>query len=233
MCSVRRPARCSAAKHWSSVVRCVDQPRWSYPHAKSGQAGYSRLSSRQNSFTATRRFLVPQILLSAYFSSGPHAPVRFADIGTGLGILPRQLDCPEMFQRFTDDLAWPDGRPRFHRVPVTARFGLDRGSMPDLAWVHACYGRSDHYADLYQELVRAVRTPGVRDAHVAYVEADLVDTGSLARFLRQNKINVMTLSYILYELAPATRTRVLQTLLTHVRGSHLSGSRSALTWSSS
>jgi hypothetical protein len=55
------------------------------------------IRTRQNSFTSARRFLVPQVILSAYFAQQDGQEARFADFGTGLGILPRQLNSPEQF----------------------------------------------------------------------------------------------------------------------------------------
>jgi hypothetical protein len=120
------------------------------------------ISSRQNSFTSTRRFLVPQVLLSAYFARQDGQEVRFADFGTGLGILPRQLNAPEQYEAFAGDLVWPNGVPSFRRIPLSARMGVDQGPMPDLNWVHACYGESEYYAHLYSELLNAVAAPEVR-----------------------------------------------------------------------
>jgi hypothetical protein len=90
---------------------------------------------RQNSFTSARRFLVTQVLLSAYFAREDMQEVRFADFGTGLGILPRQLNAPEQYETFAADLIWPNGIPSFRQIPLAERLGVDRGPMPDLSWV--------------------------------------------------------------------------------------------------
>ena len=169
------------------------------------------LRGRQNSFTGVRRFLVPQVIFGAYFADRP-APVRFADLGTGLGIMPRQLNCRQLFDRFVGDLAWPDGRPRYRGIPLATRHAVDRGPFPDLDWVRHCYGPSGYYSDLYRELVIAAQTPEVRRCLVRYHELDLTDRGELARFLRRHRINVVNLCYTLYEMTPGTRREVLETV---------------------
>ena len=170
------------------------------------------IRSRQNSFTSARRFLVPQILLSAYFVREEIQEVRFADFGTGLGILPRQLNAPEQYQAFAADPIWPDGVPSFRQIPLSARLAVDRGPMPDLRWVHACYGESDYYAHLYSELLNALSAPEVKMVEVDYEEIDLLDFGSVTAFIRDHKINVANLTYVLYELDRTKRSEVLEML---------------------
>jgi hypothetical protein len=177
---------------------------------------YARISkiirNRQNSFTSARRFLVPQVLLSAYFAQEGIQEVRFADFGTGLGILPRQLNVPEQYKEFSADLIWPNGVPSFRQIPLSARLGVDRGPMPDLNWVHACYGGSDYYAHLYTELLHALSAPGVETAEVDYKEIDLLDFGAVTAFIRERKINVANLTYVLYEMERAKRSEVVEML---------------------
>jgi hypothetical protein len=131
-------------------------------------AGISEIiRSRQNSFTSARRFLVPQVILSAFFARQDGQEARFADFGTGLGVLPRQLNSAEQYGEFAADLVWPNGVPAFRRIPLAARFGVDRGPMPDLNWVHACYGRSQYYTHLYSELLHTRASTEVKSAEVA------------------------------------------------------------------
>jgi hypothetical protein len=92
------------------------------------------LFRRQNSFTGARRFLLPQVLLSSYFGQ-LRVACNFADLGTGLGILPRQLNSRALFESLGGELEWPDGNPPFRAIPLNVRFGVDRGPLPDLAWV--------------------------------------------------------------------------------------------------
>lgn len=164
------------------------------------------IAARQNSFTGTRRFLLPQVLLSAYFGD---RPVRFADIGTGLGALPAQLNSPGMYRRYAPDLRWPDGVPAYRPIRLTARYGVDRSPLPDLEWVKICYGPSGYYQGLYRELVETMEHPEVRGAGVEYVALDLLDAEALKAFLRREQVNAVNLSYVLYQLSAENRRRVL------------------------
>jgi hypothetical protein len=178
------------------------------------RAGISEIiRSRQNSFTSARRFLVPQVILSAYFAQQGGQEARFADFGTGLGILPRQLNSPEQYGEFAADLVWPQGVPTFRPIPLAARFGVDRGPMPDLNWVHACYGRSPYYAHLYNELLHTRASLEVKTAEVEYEEIDLLDSGSVLAFIHEHKINVANLTYVLYELERPKRSAIVRMLI--------------------
>ena len=170
------------------------------------------INGRQNSFTSARRFLVPQVLLSAYFARADIQEARFADFGTGLGTLPRQLNSPEQYKAFSADLVWPKGVPSFRKIPLSARLGVDRGPMPDLNWVHSCYGQSDYYAHLYTELLDTLSAPEVKMTKAEYKEIDLLDFKSVAAFIREHEINVANLTYVLYELEPAKRSEVVEVL---------------------
>jgi hypothetical protein len=167
------------------------------------------IAARQNSFTGTRRFLVPQVLLSAYFTD---EPVRFADFGTGLGVLPAQLNSPDLYGRFAPGLRWPGGIPAYRSIPLATRFGVDRSPLPDHTWVENCHGPSDYYAGLYRELVEIMEHPEVERADVDYIALDLLDTERLQVFLRRERINAVNLSYVLYQLSAENRLRVLSAL---------------------
>jgi hypothetical protein len=170
------------------------------------------IESRQNSFTSARRFLVPQVLLGAYFSREDVQEVRFADFGTGLGILPRQLNAFGQYDAFAADLVWPSGVPSFQTIPFSERLGVDRGPMPDLNWVHACYGDSDYYTHLYGELLATLSAPEVKAAAVSYKEIDLLNFTSVAEFIHKHKINVANLTYVLYELEQHKRSAIVEML---------------------
>jgi hypothetical protein len=174
------------------------------------------IRSRQNSFTSARRFLVPQILLSAYFARQNRQEVRFADFGTGLGILPRQLNSPEQYGAFAADLVWPNGVPAFRQIPLAARLGVDRGPMPDINWVHACYGKSEYYTHLYNELLQTTAAPEVKTAEVDYEEVDLLNFKSVAAFIHKYKINVANLTYVLYEMERTKRSEVVRMLISEL-----------------
>lgn len=171
------------------------------------------VQARQNSFTSARRFLVPQILLSAYFASEDGREARFADLGTGLGVLPRQLNSAQQFDTFAHDLVWPCGVPAFREIPLAARHGIDRGPMPDLDWVRACYGESEYYANLFGELLWTLETAEVKSADVNYAAIDLLDSGELVRFIRHFRINAVNLSYVLYEFEHHTRSNIIEAIL--------------------
>ncbi|WNV88532.1 hypothetical protein [Umezawaea sp. Da 62-37] len=173
------------------------------------------LSSRRNSFTGARRFLVPQVVLGAYFANG--YPVDFADLGTGLGVLPRQLNAQRLYNTFKTGLRWAGGTPSFQPIPLRSRFGVDQGPLPRIDWVRACYGTSPYYEGLYRELMATFDDPDVRASEVGYSELDLLDTDDLRAFIRRNNINAVNLSYTLYELTPESRTRVIDTLLDVLR----------------
>jgi hypothetical protein len=169
--------------------------------------------TRQNSFTSVRRFLVPQVILSSYFSSLNGCQAVFADFGTGLGVLPRQLNSRHQYNTFANDLIWPDGIPTFRTIPLASRLGVDKGPLPDLDWVHACYGRSEYYTNLYDELLRALHTPDVSTTNVQYEKLDLLDIEALGAFIHQHKINAANFSYVLYELESGMRTKIVEALV--------------------
>jgi hypothetical protein len=170
---------------------------------------------RQNSFTGARRFLGPQVLLSAYFAK-LDLVANFADLGTGLGILPRQLGCRPVYERFASGLRWPQGIPGFQPVRLLSRTGVDRGPLPDLAWVRSCYGPSAYYDRLFRELVEAIELTAAAGHHTRVVAVDLLDTPRLVRFLQHHRINAVNLSYVLYEFTPAVRSDLIDTLLCHL-----------------
>jgi hypothetical protein len=183
----------------------------------SHRAGISEIiRSRQNSFTSARRFLIPQVVLSAYFARQDGQEARFADFGTGLGILPCQLNSPEQYGEFAADLVWPNGVPAFRQIPLAARLGVDRGPMPDLNWVRSCYGKSEYYAHLYNELLCTMASPEVNTAEVGYEEIDLLDFRSVATFIHKHKINVANLTYVLYELERSKRSAIVKMLMSEL-----------------
>lgn len=170
----------------------------------------SLLLSRQNSFTCARRFLVPRVLLSAYFAKHGTMNIVFADLGTGLGILPRQLNSRSQYDKFAAELIWPGGVPQYQPLPISSAFGVNRSPMPSLDWVHNCYGLSDYYDTLYHELKVSLNDPEVRQAPVEYHELDLLDETALAMFIREHEINTVNLSYVLYEMEPERRMQVIR-----------------------
>jgi hypothetical protein len=175
------------------------------------------VTERRNSFTGARRFLVPQVILGAYFAHHEGDEVTFADFGTGLGIMPRQLNSERLYRRFGADLPWPGGVPRFRRIPLRRLMGVDCGPLPDLEWVQACYGASVYYAGLFEELTYTLAALGDDGSPVEYRELDLLDADALARFLREQPVHAGNLSYVLYEIDPDRRRQVLDTLRAGLR----------------
>ena len=170
------------------------------------------LQTRQNSFTCARRFLVPQVILSAVFATDQAYDLRFADFGTGLGILPRQINSRVQFDKFAADLRWPGGTPAFRELRLAAVFGLDRGPLPDANWVRACYGISPYYESLYQELLFALQDQSSDAQPVQVAELDLLDIGSVSSFIREERINAANLSYVLYELDLTIRDTIVDAI---------------------
>jgi hypothetical protein len=172
----------------------------------------SIMRDRQNSFTSARRFLIPQLLFAGYFAT-TGAQARVLDVGTGLGVLPRQLNCQTAYDAFAPDLAWPQGAASYRPIPLQARFGVDRAPFPDLDWVRTCYGDSDYYRRIYDELLWAMDLPEVRDAPVDLHELDIQDLDQLAQFVSGHQINAVNCSYVLYELTDDAQDKVIAALL--------------------
>jgi hypothetical protein len=166
------------------------------------------LATRRNSFTSARRFLVPQVILGSYFRLVDE-PARFADLGTGLGILPRQLNSARLYERFSSDLIWPGGIPAFAPIPFESRFAVDRGPFPNIDWVRSCYGVTEYYSGLYRELIAAMESDDVQRASVTQVDLDLLNAGHLGAFLAGQRVNAVNLSYVLYEVDPASRPGII------------------------
>ncbi|MFC4337938.1 hypothetical protein [Salininema proteolyticum] len=168
------------------------------------------MASRQNSFTGTRRFLTVQVLTAAVFDR--RGPARFADLGTGLGLLPRQLNSPRLYHRFAPGLSWEGGTPPYRPIPLERRYGVDKGPMPGLDWVRRCYGASPYYDRLADELESVHTDPELGRVPVRWSEFDLTDTAALRRFVVRERINAVNLSYLLYQLTPADKEAILATL---------------------
>lgn len=169
--------------------------------------------TRQNSFTSARRFLVPQVILSSYFASLNGCRAVFADFGTGLGVLPRQLNSRQQYSEFANDLLWPDGVPAFRAIPLASRLGVDKGPLPNLEWVQACYGQSGYYTSLYNELIRALGEPDLSGTNVQYEELDLLNIEALSEFVHRHRINAANFSYVLYELERGKRAEIVEALV--------------------
>lgn len=175
------------------------------------------MASRQNSFTSARRFLVSQVVLSSVFGALKGCEANFADLGTGLGVLPRQINSKRVYERFAPDLQWPSGIPEFRSILINKRFGVDREPMPDLEWVRKCYGLSTYYDELFGELLSVFEEPEVGSADVSLIELDLLDIDIIRSFLHKEGINTVNLSYVLYELDAQSRNQLLDLLVSELR----------------
>jgi hypothetical protein len=221
----------SSAEHFFTLVRiasCVGERGYSLGVAEEADALELRtrelerflrentekvvatLLTRQNSFTAHRRFLVPQVVFSRYFDGCPAGSVHFVDIGTGLGILPRQLNRPDAYARFGRELRWPGGHPAFLPIPLGAVHAVDRHPLPSMTWVHDCYGPSTYFRELFAELLEADHQVAA-DPRVV-TELDILDTGLLEEFIRAHEIRAAHCSYVLYQYEPSVREKIVRAI---------------------
>ncbi|WP_379035998.1 hypothetical protein [Paractinoplanes deccanensis] len=172
--------------------------------------------TKQNSFSGARRFLVPQIIVS-HFAHRHGIRVRLADLGTGAGLLPRQLNDRASFERFSPDLTWESWKPSFVEVDYEQRWGLDRTSPKEVDWFRQCYGPSAYYDDRYAELVWAFEQEAVKGAALHTENLDLLDAEAVARFVHEHQINVVTCSFVLYQWNPAVRKDVINAVVGSLR----------------
>lgn len=172
----------------------------------------SILARHRNSFTGVRRFLVPQLLLATHFRLSSEEPISFLDIGTGIGVLPRQLDSPKCFRRFAADLTWPEGARDFSEIGIGARFGMELSPIPDLGWVHGCYGPSEYYDLMFQEMRDTLAMADVQAANVTFVDQDARDLVALSEFIADENIAAVTAVYSLYQYSPRVRQDIANTI---------------------
>jgi len=163
--------------------------------------------TRQNSFSSARRFLVPQVLIS-YFARRHDMPVRLADLGTGAGLMPRQLGSRTNFDRFAPDLTWDGWKPEFVDVPYELRWGVDRPPVEDRSWIRQCYGPSGYYDERYAELDWAFDQPDVKAAAMTSSALDLLEPDSITEFIGAHEFNVVTCSFVLYQYSEDDRRAV-------------------------
>jgi hypothetical protein len=171
------------------------------------------LLTRQNSFTGTRRFLVPQTIFSRYFARQATDSINFLDVGTGLGILPRQLNSPDAFDRFSAGLEWPFGIAPYRPLPLAKRYGIDKPPLPDLDWVHHCYGPSSYYDRLFNELLWILELPEVAQSKASMIALDALDAEKLGAFIRDRHIRAAHCGFVLYQYEQATRDAVIASIV--------------------
>ncbi|ONK13794.1 hypothetical protein [Streptomyces sp. MP131-18] len=167
------------------------------------------ISERSNSFTGARRFLVPQLVLGAYAAHQRIGSVRLLDIGTSIGLLPRQLNNRTVFERFAPDLEWYPRAPSFRHIPLTARFGVDAPPLPTLEWVRGCHGPSAYYNERLSEVEWSLAQTEAAAADLRILPLDILNLPALGRFLRAHRINVATCNFVLYQYDGPTREQVI------------------------
>jgi uncharacterized protein DUF2332 len=176
------------------------------------EAVLDRVLTRQNSFSSARRFLIHQALIS-HFAARAGMGVRLADLGTGAGLLPRQLNSRVNYEHFAPDLSWRGWDPAFVEVDYDVRWGIDRSPVDDAAWIRQCYGPSPYYDARYKELDWAFDQPEVRAAKLLTGDIDLLASDKLAAFLTEQAINVVTCSYVLYQYTEPARVEIIEAVV--------------------
>ncbi|NUR25404.1 MAG: hypothetical protein HOV83_06065, partial [Catenulispora sp.] len=175
------------------------------------------VSNSSNSFTGARRFLVPQLLIGEFAARRGLTDVRFLDLGTGIGLMPRQLNNKTVFDRFAADLSIP-AQLRYRPIPLSARHGIDMSPLPTLDWVRACFGPSPYYSDRYRELLWSLdETADVAD-HVTVDALNLLDREQLAEYIRAHRFNAVCCSFVLYQYDPELRTRIVENIVHSMSG---------------
>jgi hypothetical protein len=174
------------------------------------------LTGHSNSFTGARRFLLPQVLIGAFAKAHRIPEVRLLDIGTSIGLLPRQLNNEEVFRRFAPDLRWKPVKPEYRRIPLGARLGVDAPPLPDLDWVRGCHGPSDYYEQRFEEVVWSLDRTSDVDGDVVIEALDVLDQRCLADFVRSHRVNVAVCSFVLYQYAEPVRQQIISTVVANL-----------------
>ncbi|HEY5833177.1 hypothetical protein [Streptomyces sp.] len=170
------------------------------------------VTEQSNSYTGARRFLVPQLLLGAYAAHHRIAEVRLLDIGTSIGLLPRQLNNRTVYDRFAPGLSWHPAAPAYRDIPLAARFGIDAPPLPTLDWVRGCHGPSDYYTERFSEVVWALEQTAGTAGDIGIHALDMLDLPALADFVHSHHINVATCNFVLYQYDEPTRERIIATV---------------------
>ncbi|WP_433511788.1 hypothetical protein ACQP2T_49715 [Nonomuraea sp. CA-143628] len=167
-----------------------------------------QICGRSNSFTGARRFLAPQLIIGGFAAEHQIDEVRFLDLGTGLGILPRQLNNEVVYNRFAKDLVWDPWEPEYRVIPLTVRYGVDAPPLPNMDWVRACYGPSRYYEERFQELMWSFEQTAGVESDVLIRELDMLDLPRLADFILTNQFNVVTCNFALFQYAQSVQEAV-------------------------
>lgn len=171
------------------------------------------MESHSNSYTGARRFLLPQLVIGAFATFQNIQQVRFLDLGTSIGLLPRQLNNKAIYDRFAGDLRWCPAPLPFRVIPLDYVGGVDRPPLPTLDWVRACHGPSDYYEQRFEEVQWSLAQAETAGTEVALRPLDILDLPVLEAFLRVHRINVVTCNFVLYQYSDDMRIRVVETVM--------------------
>ncbi len=155
---------------------------------------------------------MPQLVLGAYAAHQRIGSVRLLDIGTSIGLLPRQLNNRAVFERFAPDLEWHPGAPSYRTIPLAARFGVDAPPLPTLEWVRGCHGPSAYYDERLSEVEWSLAQTEAAAADLRILPLDILHLPALGQFLRYHRINVATCNFVLYQYDEPTREQVIATI---------------------
>lgn len=173
----------------------------------------SLLTDRSNSFTGARRFLLPQLVIGNYAARHNIDRVRLLDIGTGIGLLPRQLNNEEVFGRFAPGLRWSPAALPWVKIPLEVRAGIDSHPLPSLEWVSSCYGPSEYYEDSFRELLWSLERTAGAAGDIDMKSLDMLDAEELGGLLRSRRFNVVTCNFVLFQYAEHIRDQVISVVL--------------------
>ncbi|WP_210586757.1 hypothetical protein [Streptomyces sp. GESEQ-35] len=171
------------------------------------------MDSHSNSYTGARRFLLPQLVIGAFAAFRNIRRVRLLDLGTSVGLLPRQLNNKVVYDRFAGDLRWHPAPLPFRIIPLEFVGGVDRPPLPTLDWVRTCHGPSDYYEQRFEEVQWSLGQAETAGTRMALRPLDILDFPALAAFLRAHHINVVTCSFVLYQYDDDTRNRIVETVM--------------------
>jgi hypothetical protein len=178
-----------------------------------GDAVAGLVESHSNSYTGARRFLLPQLVIGRYADARGMRSVRLLDLGTSIGLLPRQLNNEVIFDRFAADLRWDPEAPPFRPIPLEFAGGVDRHPLPTLDWVRTCHGPSDYYEQRFEEVLWSLDQSKAAAQDVLLQPLDLLDSPRLADLLTSLRINVVTCNFVLYQYDEDVRKQVVDTVM--------------------
>ena len=171
------------------------------------------MENHSNSFTGARRFLVPQVIVAEFARRRDLREVRLLDLGTSIGLLPRQLNNEAVFRRFAPDLSWSPVSPGYRAIPLGFVGGVDRSPLPTLEWVRTCHGPTDYYERRFAEVHWSWEQTAHQRNQVVFQPLDILDLPALRNYLASHRINVATCSFVLYQFDDAVKQRIIETVV--------------------